>query len=113
LWWTIPTDISSGEVDTLLPAIAVDSMGDVQVVWDDSVQVSYRRLEAVSSEWSAISTIASHTGGIADADTSSTGQREGHVVWAQHVGGDDWDIFHRRQVLEMPYGVYLPFAVSD
>lgn len=113
LWWDSPMRLSAEGINAQLPAIGIGSLGDVQVSWDESVRVSHRRLPASSSNWSPIGTISTYSGGISDASISASGQREAHVVWSQHVGGDDWDIFHSHQILSLPHQIYLPVMCSD
>jgi len=112
MWWDIPVRLSAEGTNAQLPAIGVGSLGDIQVSWDESVRASYRRLPAGSSEWMPITTISTHPGGISDVAISANGQREAHVVWSQNVGGGDWDIFYSRQILSLPYQVYLPAGFS-
>ncbi|MFH1929225.1 MAG: hypothetical protein ABIK79_13785, partial [Chloroflexota bacterium] len=110
LWWVVPVRLSAIDANAQLPAIAVGALGDIQVSWDEGVRASYRRLPAASSEWTPITTIGTHSGGISDVAISANGEREAHVVWSQNVGGGDWDIFYSRQILSLPHQVYLPLG---
>jgi len=113
MWWLVPSVLSAAGQDARLPAIGAGPLGDIHVAWDETVRASYRRFAAASSEWTETSTISSHSEGIFDVALGTNGQREAHVVWTQHVGEGDSDIFYSRQVLSLPHRFYMPLTLSQ
>lgn len=95
--WTPPLNISSNPGQSMLPAIAVDSMDTIHVVWSDSscgtYQVYYAK-RSVSGIWSLPENISGTTGNAIPPwiAVDSTGLR--HVVWSDDSTGNN-EILYR------------------
>ena len=109
LWqWGIPKRVSREDQNAWLPDIAVDSQDGCHVIWDETVRVTYRRLEQAASAWSEAKTIVESTWAVSDALLVAEDMHRVHATWSQQVASGGQDVFYSARTIDLPLKIYLP-----
>ena len=109
--WTTTEVVSTESTgNSGYPTIAVDSAGNVHVVWYDytnyggsgtDIDIFYKRWNATSSTWTTTEVVSTESTGISIVPTIAVdGAGNAHVAWEDYApywgSGSDPDIFYKR-----------------
>lgn len=108
--WSDVEVVSTGSSESSLrPDVAIDSLGNVHIVWHDNfnydgadTDVLYKKRDATSETWSSPTIIStSSTGASYSAKIAVDNLDQLHVVWYDHSdnlygSGSDTDVFYKK-----------------
>jgi len=90
--WSSPQNISHNQGNSQLPSIAVDTQGNLYVVWKDDTAGSsgflYSTRSVGDSNWSAPQNIPGTSATPGDPRIAVDHQGSLHVVWQDNIGGE-------------------------
>jgi len=99
--WTVTKVVSPTSSSSYYSALAVDTMGNVHIAWEDNTDILYRRWEESTSSWTTTEKVSSESSGDAcqpalAIDTAGSV----HIAWednTDYIGaGTDIDIFYKK-----------------
>jgi len=109
--WSLSENVSQTPGNSYLPSTAVDTWGNVRVVWDEGDEILSRVREADQGDWLMAEQVAVNSDGVSEPELSIAAGTP-HAVWAEQIAPGDWDVFYSSRVFEGAYGLYLPIIVN-
>ncbi len=121
-FWSLPENISETPADSYLPRIAIDGDNNRHVAWDEGSVLLYRRWQTEASDWSNVTGIGDDPHGIAEVALCVDAEGTVHVVWAEFVAANNWDIYYSYQTpaptpsptaTPTSYRIHLPYIFRN
>jgi len=99
--WMTSQRLTWNSGESYNPAIAVDSIGNPHVVWDqykpENYEVYYRKSTDGGSTWMTSQRLTWNSGGSGGPDIAGDSSGNVHVVWSDNTPGNA-EIFHKKSV---------------
>ncbi len=97
--WTQAVNLSNNMGESASPVIAIDSAGNINVVWHDytpgNYEIFYSRSENNGNSWAQAKNISSNAGQSYGPDIVTDSEGNINVVWCDRTPGN-YDIFYSR-----------------
>jgi BNR repeat-like domain len=101
--WTLAKRLTWNEHASYRPAIAIDSTGDLHLVWNDYIpgngEIYYMRSRDGGNSWSANRRVTWTSGGSTEPDMAIDSSDNLHLVWCDTTPGNQ-EIFYKRSTDE-------------
>ena len=111
-YWSEPINLSQNTTRSEQPSIAVSTVGDVHVIWNEDSQLLHRYRISLSPTWSSSDAI-DNAPNANEVTLAVAPNRSLHVLWSQPVAAENRDIYYCNGAWDWPNHLWLPLLMRS